>query len=63
MFGGTDGLPVPARSTLPLIDLRDATVFYIVCTVVLVAFFVIASRLVESRFGMVVRARQRANGV
>ncbi len=55
MFGGTDGLPVPARSTLPLIDLRDATVFYIVCTVVLVAFFVIASRLVESRFGMVVR--------
>ena len=55
MFGGTDGLPVPARSTLPLIDLRDATVFYIVCTVVLVAFFVIASRLVESRFGMVVQ--------
>jgi branched-chain amino acid transport system permease protein len=55
MFGGTDGLPVPARSTLPLIDLRDATTFYAVCVIALVAFFLIASRLVESRFGMVVR--------
>jgi branched-chain amino acid transport system permease protein len=55
MFGGTDGLPVPVRSVLPLIDLRDATTFYAACCVLLVAFFVLASRLVESRFGMVVR--------
>ena len=55
MFGGTDGLPVPVRSVLPLIDLRDATTFYAACCVLLVAFFILASRLVESRFGMVVR--------
>jgi branched-chain amino acid transport system permease protein len=55
MFGGTDGLPVPLRSTLPLIDLRDGNAFYSVCVVVLVAFFLVTSRLVESRFGMVLR--------
>jgi branched-chain amino acid transport system permease protein len=55
MFGGTDGLPVPARSVLPLIDLRDPNAFYIVCTLVLIAFFAIASRLIESRFGLVLR--------
>jgi branched-chain amino acid transport system permease protein len=55
MFGGSDGLSVPVRSSLPLIDLRDATTFYACCALVLVAFFVLASRLVESRFGLVVR--------
>jgi len=55
MFGGSDGLPITTRSTLPLIDLQDANVFYAVCALALVAFFLIASRLVESRFGLVVR--------
>lgn len=55
MFGGSDGLPMPARSSLPLIDLANANVFYAVCAIALVAFFLIASRLTESRFGRVVR--------
>ena len=55
MFGGTDGLPVPARSVLPFADSSNATVFYAVCALVLVAFFLIGTRLVESPFGMVVR--------
>jgi branched-chain amino acid transport system permease protein len=55
MFGGSDGLPVPLRSALPLVDTGNATVFYTICALALVAFFVIASGLVESRFGMVLR--------
>ena len=55
MFGGSDGLSLPGRSALPFVDLRNADVFYAVCVLALVAFFLLASRLVESRFGSVLR--------
>jgi branched-chain amino acid transport system permease protein len=55
MFGGSDGLSLPLRSALPLVNLGDPTVFYCACAALLVAFFIVASRLVESRFGMVLR--------
>ena len=55
MFGGSDGLSVPLRSTLPGLNLQDANAFYAVCALALVAFFLIASRLTQSRFGMVLR--------
>jgi branched-chain amino acid transport system permease protein len=55
MFGGSDGLPMTVRSALPLVDLQNAYVFYAVCALALVAFYLVASRLVESRFGLVVR--------
>jgi branched-chain amino acid transport system permease protein len=55
MFGGSDGLAVPVRSSLPLIDTGNATIFYALCVLALVGFFILASRLVESRFGMVLR--------
>jgi branched-chain amino acid transport system permease protein len=55
MFGGTDGFPITVRSSLPLLDLANATVFYCVCALALSAFYLVASRLVESPFGLVVR--------
>jgi branched-chain amino acid transport system permease protein len=54
-WGGNDGLPLDARSVLPLVDLRDANVLYFICLVLLAAFVAIAAQLVESRFGMVLR--------
>ena len=54
-WGGNDGLPLGARSVLPLVDLRDANVLYFVCLVLLVAFVAGTAQLVESRFGMVLR--------
>jgi branched-chain amino acid transport system permease protein len=55
MFGGSDGLSIPVRSALPLVDLQNPYVFYAACALALVAFFLAGSRLVESRFGLVVR--------
>jgi branched-chain amino acid transport system permease protein len=55
MFGGSDGLSLPARSALPFVNLADPTIFYCVCAALLVICFVCASRVVESRFGMVLR--------
>jgi branched-chain amino acid transport system permease protein len=54
-WGGNDGLPLGARGVLPGIDLRDANVLYFVCLALLVAFTAFAAKLVESRFGIVLR--------
>jgi branched-chain amino acid transport system permease protein len=54
-WGGSDGLPLDARSVLPLIDLRDANVLYFVCLGLLLAFVAVAAQLVESRLGTVLR--------
>ena len=55
MFGGSDGLSLVTRSALPFADLQNANAFYAACALALIAFFLLASRLVESRFGLVVR--------
>ena len=58
-YGGEDGLSMWDRSRLPGLDLGDDTVFYYVCLTLLVAFLVLARRLVNARFGMVIQgARQ-----
>jgi len=54
-YGGGDGFSLTARSSLPLIDLRDPIVFYGVCLVALCVFTYLASRIVGSRFGMILR--------
>ena len=59
-WGGNDGLPLDARSVLPALDLRDANVLYYVCLVALLAFVAIASQLIESRFGIVLRGARRS---
>jgi branched-chain amino acid transport system permease protein len=58
-WGGNDGLPIAARSVMPGVDLRDANVFYFVCLALLLGFGAVVVRLVDSRFGIVLRgARQ-----
>ena len=56
-YGGDDGMRLAARSQFPgLVDLDDPTVFYYVVFGLLVACLWITSRIVDSRFGMVIRA-------
>ncbi len=67
-YGGEDGINLWQRSEVPGLDTGDPVVFYYVCLVLLVGFLVLAKRLVDSRFGMVLRgckqneARLRALG-
>jgi branched-chain amino acid transport system permease protein len=54
-YGGDDGLSLLARNTFPGLDLGRDTHFYYLCLVFLFAFLFFAYRLVNSRFGMVIR--------
>jgi len=54
-YGGEDGLNVWSRSEIPGLDLSDSMTFYYVCFVLLLGFWFIARRLVDSRFGGVLR--------
>lgn len=55
-YGGDDGLIIYERSNFgDLIDLHNDTVFYYVCLVSLAVVLFIVHRLVNSRFGMVVK--------
>jgi branched-chain amino acid transport system permease protein len=54
-YGGDDGLSLYARSQLPGIDLGSDTQFYYLCFALLTAFVFFCSRLVDSRFGLVIR--------
>lgn len=55
-YGGDDGLNIWSRSDVPLIDLSDNRVFYYVCLILLAGFYFFCFRLVNSRFGWVIRA-------
>jgi branched-chain amino acid transport system permease protein len=58
-YGGADGLSMWNRSRLPGLDLGNDVTFYYLCLVLLVAFLLLAHRLVNARFGMVIQgARQ-----
>jgi len=56
-FGGDDGLRLAVKSQFPgLIRLEDPTAFYYLVLGILAAFVYLVHRLVNSRFGMVIRA-------
>jgi branched-chain amino acid transport system permease protein len=56
-YGGDDGMPLRARSRFAgLVDLADAHSFYYMVLGLLVLFLVLSQRLVNARFGMVIRA-------
>ncbi len=56
-YGGDDGMRLAARSQFPgVIDLGNSTAFYYLVLAILVAFLYVGHRLVEARFGMLVRA-------
>jgi branched-chain amino acid transport system permease protein len=53
-YGGDDGTPI-GRSELPFLRLGDRTSFYYLVYAALLATLLLSRRLVESRFGMVLR--------
>ncbi len=55
-FGGDDGMRLAARSQFSGLDLRNGTAFYYLVLAILVACLYLGHRLVNSRFGMVIRA-------
>jgi len=54
-YGGDDGMRLAARSALGVVDLRNGTTFYYVVLALLVLSLAVGHRLINSRFGMVVR--------
>ncbi len=55
-YGGDDGLTIYQRSGFGnLVDLNDKTVFYYLCFALLLASIYLVSRLINSRFGLVIR--------
>jgi branched-chain amino acid transport system permease protein len=54
-YGGDDGLSIWRRNDLAGLDLADDTTFYYVCLTSLGIFLLLCRRLVQSRFGMVIR--------
>lgn len=56
-YGGDDGMRLAVKSQFPgLIDLNDAGAFYYLVLAILVLALFLGHRLVNSRFGMVIRA-------
>jgi branched-chain amino acid transport system permease protein len=56
-YGGDDGMRLAVKSQFPgLIDLNDANAFYYLVLAILVLALFFGHRLVNSRFGMVIRA-------
>ena len=54
-YGGDDGLSLWGRNTVPGLDLGDDATFYYLCLGALALFLFLSYRLVNSRFGRVVR--------
>ncbi|WP_046020057.1 branched-chain amino acid ABC transporter permease [Magnetospira sp. QH-2] len=54
-YGGEDGLNLWSRSEIPPLDLTNDSQFYYAVLLMLLGFLWIARRLVDSRFGMVLR--------
>jgi branched-chain amino acid transport system permease protein len=55
-FGGDDGMRLKARSDFGFIDLGNAVHFYYAVLVLMLAAIYLTQRIVNSRFGMVMRA-------
>jgi branched-chain amino acid transport system permease protein len=57
LYGGDDGMRLKARSQFPgFINLADPVAFYYLCLALMLGAAYLTHRIVESRFGMVLRA-------
>jgi branched-chain amino acid transport system permease protein len=54
-YGGDDGLSMFARNQAGGLDLGNDATFYYLCLGLLISFIILSHRLVNSRFGMVIR--------
>jgi branched-chain amino acid transport system permease protein len=55
-FGGDDGMRLKRRSELPFVDLNDPVQFYYLALALMLLSVFLVYRIVNSRFGMVLRA-------
>jgi branched-chain amino acid transport system permease protein len=55
-FGGDDGMRLKSRSRFPLVDLGEPSQFYYLVLFLMLAAVYVTHRIVNSRFGMVLRA-------
>ena len=55
IYGGEDGVNLEQRNQVPGLDLSNDTIFYYICLTLLIALVYICLRIVNSRFGMVMR--------
>ena len=63
-YGGSDGLSLYSRSSIPGMDLGSDIQFYYLCFGLLIVFLICVERLVRSRFGLIVRgARDNARRI
>jgi branched-chain amino acid transport system permease protein len=61
-YGGDDGLTIYRRSQFgSMLDLNNKTLFYYLCLALLLAGTYLISRLVNSRFGLVIRGARSNN--
>ena len=61
-FGGDDGMRLKRRSQFPLVDLGDPVQFYYTALVLMLIAVYLVYRIVNSRFGMVLRASKSNEG-
>jgi branched-chain amino acid transport system permease protein len=54
-YGGDDGLTINKRSQFGALDLNNKTLFYYLCFALLLGGIFLVSRLVNSRFGLVIQ--------
>ncbi|HUD84956.1 MAG TPA: branched-chain amino acid ABC transporter permease, partial [Xanthobacteraceae bacterium] len=54
-YGGDDGLTIYRRSQFGVVDLSNKTLFYYLCFALLLASIYLVSRMVNSRFGLVIQ--------
>jgi len=60
VYGGDDGLLMSRRNALPGLDLDQPITFYYVCLALLAIWTLLCSRIVASRFGMVLQALRQS---
>jgi branched-chain amino acid transport system permease protein len=60
LYGGDDGILLNERNTLGALDLADANHFYYLCVVLLAGWLLLCRRLVNSRFGFVLRGLKQS---
>ena len=60
-YGGDDGLTIYRRSQFGVLDLNNKTLFYYLCLALLLAGIFLISRLINSRFGLVIRGARSNN--
>jgi branched-chain amino acid transport system permease protein len=60
LYGGDDGILLNERNTLPGVDMENPVQFYYLCLGLLVAWLLFCRRLVNSRFGYVLRGLKQS---